>query len=82
MKTNELFLLQHGNYGEGPINAFLVSESSLDLLKKVREIAGNYISGITSIFDQGGCIHITLSKPLEYNGFMYNMFFIDRIKGI
>lgn len=75
------YLLQHGNYGEGPINPFLVSNSPLSLLQKAREIVGNHhISNIRSKFDQDGSIHIQLDGNFEHNGFTYNMFFIDKIE--
>lgn len=83
METKEMYLLQHGNYGEGPINPYMVSESSLELLKFVRKTVGNEnIGAISSIFGSGGCIHISLTQDFEYNGFSYNMFFIDKIKSL
>ena len=77
------YLLQHGNYGEGPISPFLVSTSKDFLIEKVKSIISEqYINDIHSYFDSGDCVHITLSKSFEYSGFSYNMFFIDAIEAI
>jgi len=77
------YLLQHGNYGIGPINPFLVSTSKQQLIDKVKSIIpASCINSIDTYFDNGDCIHISLSKPFEYSGFTYNMFFIDAIESI
>jgi len=77
------YLLQHGNYGEGPINPFLVSNSKDALIEKVKSIIPEkFINEVRSYFDSGNCIHISLSKSFEYSGFSFNMFFIDEIDAI
>lgn len=77
------YLLQHGNYGEGPVNPFLISLSKDALIDKVKElIPAQYINDIHTYYDSGDCVHITLSKSFEYSGFSYNMFFIDTIESI
>lgn len=78
-----MYLLQHGNYGEGPINPFFVSESKEALIEKVKSIIPEkYITEIKTYFDSGNCVHITLSRNFHCSGFAYNMFFIDSIKKI
>ncbi len=82
-KNMKNYLLQHGNYGEGPINPFLVSTSKNDLIGKVKSIIpADCINSINTYFDSGDCVHIRLTKPFEYSGFTYNMFFIDAIEAI
>lgn len=77
------YILQHGNYGEGAINPFLVSTSKEVLIDKVKSIIPcKFINDIQAYFDGGDCVHITLSKSFEYSGFSYNMFFIDTIENI
>lgn len=76
----KMYLLQHGNYGEGPINPFLVSDSKEKLVEKVKILIPNqFINEIRTYFDSQDCIHISLSKSFEYSGFSFNMFFIDTI---
>ncbi len=77
------YLLQHGNYGEGPVNPYLISESKKVLIDKVkRDVSEKFIESITEFFDSKDCVHIKLCKEYEYNGFKYNMFFIDVIDKI
>lgn len=77
------YLLQHGNYGQGAINPFLVSASKESLVEKVKSIIPpEFIVEIRTFFDGGNTIHITLSKPFIYSGFSYDMFFIDSIDSI
>jgi len=77
------YLLQHGNYGQGAINPFLVSTSKEALIEKVKSIIpAEFINEIHTYFDSGDCVHIRLLKDFEFSGFSYNMFFIDKIEVI
>ena len=79
----KMFLLQHGIYGKGSINPFLVSDSKEVLIDKVKSIIpAEFINEIFSPYDSGNSIKIFLSKSFEYSGFSYNMFSIDIIEGI
>lgn len=83
MSDKMKYLLQHGNFGEGPINPFIVSDSKEKLIERIKQIIpAEFIYDTHTFFDSENCIHFRLTKNFEYNGFTYNMFFIDAIQSI